>query len=56
MAALGFVGLMFVVFSGYWTEGMNTLALVAVSVPLALLLGTAIGIAAFEFPRVKGAV
>ncbi|SFK93558.1 ABC transporter permease [Shimia haliotis] len=56
MAALGFFGLSFVVISGYWTEGMNTLALVAVSVPLAAIMGMAIGIAAFEFPRFKGAV
>lgn len=56
MAALGFFGLGFVVISGYWVEGMNTLALVAVSVPLAALMGMAIGIAAFEFPRFKGAV
>ena len=53
MAALGLLGLSFVVASGYWFEGMNTLALVAVSVPLALLLGGGIGILANEFPRVK---
>lgn len=56
MAALGGVGLGFVLLSGYWAEGMNTLALVAVSVPLALLSGLAIGIFAFEYPRVKSAV
>ncbi|MEY8842671.1 glycine/betaine ABC transporter permease, partial [Cribrihabitans sp. XS_ASV171] len=53
MAALGFLGLGFVLASGYWSEGMNTLALVAVSVPLALILGAAIGILANEVPRVK---
>ncbi len=56
MAALGFFGLMFVVISGYWLEGMNTLALVAVSVPLALFMGLSIGILAFEVPRIKSAV
>lgn len=56
MAALGFVGLSFVVASGYWLEGMATLALVAVSVPLALILGGATGIAANEFPRLKNAI
>ena len=56
MAALGFFGLGFVVISGYWVEGMNTLALVTVSVPLAALMGMAIGILAFEMPRFKGAV
>ncbi len=56
MAALGFFGLGFVVISGYWSQGMNTLALVAVSVPLAAIMGLAIGVLAYEFPRVKGAV
>ena len=56
MAALGLVGLSFVLASGYWHEGMNTLALVAVSVPLALFMGLAIGILANEVPRVKSAV
>lgn len=56
MAALGFVGLSFVLASGYWHEGMNTLALVGVSVPLALFMGAGIGILANEVPRVKSAV
>ena len=53
MAALGLGGLGFVLASGYWVESMNTLALVAVSVPLALLAGLAIGILAYEYPRAK---
>lgn len=56
MASLGFLGLGFVLISGYWAEGMSTLALVAVSVPVALLAGLAIGLLANEVPRVKGAV
>ncbi len=56
LAALAAIGLGFVVLSGYWIEGMNTLSLVVVSVPLALLMGLAIGILAFEVPRVKSAV
>lgn len=56
MAALGFAGLTFVLASGYWVEGMNTLALIAVSVPLALVLGGAIGVLANELPRVKSAL
>ena len=56
MASLGLFGLGFVLVSGYWVESMNTLALVAVSVPLALLLGGAIGILANEYSRIKGAV
>ncbi|HSF95479.1 MAG TPA: ABC transporter permease subunit [Thermohalobaculum sp.] len=56
LAALGFLGLGFVLASGYWVQSMNTLALVAVSVPLALALGGSIGILANEVPRVKRAV
>ena len=56
LAALGLIGLSFVVASGYWLEGMATLALVAVSVPLALLMGGAIGILANEVPRIKSAL
>lgn len=56
MAALGFVGLGFVLSTGYWLEGMATLALVAVSVPLALVSGGLIGILANEFPRFKSAI
>lgn len=56
MAALGLFGLAFVLATGYWLEGMATLALVAVSVPLALFTGAAIGILANEFPRFKNAI
>ncbi|MEO1456355.1 MAG: ABC transporter permease subunit [Pseudomonadota bacterium] len=56
MAALGLGGLSFVLASGYWVESMNTLALVFVSVPLALALGLAIGVLAYEVPRVRTAV
>ena len=55
-AALGFIGLSFVLASGYWIEGMNTLALIGVSVPLALILGGAIGVLANELPRIKSAL
>jgi glycine betaine/proline transport system permease protein len=56
MAAMAAIGLGLVVLSGYWPQGMNTLALVAVSVPLALVAGGLIGILANEFPRVRGPV
>ncbi len=56
LAALGFIGLGFVLASGYWIEGMVTLALVFVSVPLALLMGLAIGVLAYENARLKPAV
>ncbi len=56
MATLAFGGLGFVLASGYWVESMTTLSLVAVSVPLALVLGGGIGILANEVPRVKSAL
>ncbi|MDO5759016.1 MAG: ABC transporter permease subunit [Rhodobacterales bacterium] len=56
LALLGFAGLSFVVASGYWVESMNTLSLVAVSVPLALLTGGAMGLLANEVPCVKSAL
>ena len=53
LAALGGLGFGFVLISGYWAESMNTLSLVAVSVPLALLVGAGIGILANEMPRLR---
>ncbi len=53
MLVLAAVGMAFVLASGYWEQGMNTLALVAVSVPLALIMGAGIGILANEVPRVR---
>jgi glycine betaine/proline transport system permease protein len=56
LALLAAVGLSFVLASGYWIESMNTLALVAVSVPLALTMGMAIGLLAFEISAVRRAI
>ncbi|MFW8636249.1 ABC transporter permease [Cribrihabitans pelagius] len=53
MVIMAVAGLGFVLASGYWPESMNTLALVAVSVPLALVLGGGIGILANEMPRLR---
>ena len=53
LAILALVGLGFVLASGYWIESMNTLALVAVSVPLALTMGLAIGLLAFEVRAIR---
>ncbi|MEM7529803.1 MAG: hydroxymethylbilane synthase [Pseudomonadota bacterium] len=53
MAALGFLGFGFVLMSGYWTESMNTLSLVAVSVPLAIAAGGLLGILANEYARLR---
>lgn len=56
MTALALCGLGFILASGYWTASMNTLALVAVSVPLALISGLAIGLLAYQVPRFKPAI
>jgi len=44
--ALGYMAVV-----GYWSESMNTLALVALSVPLAIGVGLAVGIMAFKSER-----
>ncbi|MEM8760781.1 MAG: glycine/betaine ABC transporter permease, partial [Pseudomonadota bacterium] len=53
MGVMAVVALLFVLLSGYWAESMATLSLVAVSVPLALLIGLGAGILAFEIPAVR---
>ncbi|MYF88663.1 MAG: ABC transporter permease subunit [Boseongicola sp. SB0676_bin_33] len=56
MAILTFLGFGFVLLSGYWSESMNTLSLVSVSVPLAVLAGGSLGILANEIPRIRAAL
>lgn len=56
LAALGALGLGFVVATGLWMESMSTLSLVAVSVPLAIIIGAGIGILANEVPRLNNAI
>ncbi len=41
----------YMVLVGYWSESMNTLALVAISVPLAIFIGFVTGVAGYYFPR-----
>jgi len=48
LAAFSTVALLYMVVIGYWDESMTTLSLVGVSVPLSLLLGSAIGILGFK--------
>ncbi|MGV3549590.1 ABC transporter permease [Rhizobium sp.] len=56
MALMVLVGLGFILCSGYWTASMNTLALVFVSVPLALLFGMAIGLLGYEYRAINRAI
>ena len=38
---------------GYWDESMNTLSLVAISVPLSIAVGFAVGVVAFRSPSAR---
>jgi len=46
------VALLYMVVIGYWDESMNTLALVAISMPLSVALGLFLGILAFRSKRI----
>ena len=52
LAAFATFALLYMVVIGYWSESMNTLALVFVSVPMAIGIGLAIGIWAFKSRRI----
>jgi glycine betaine/proline transport system permease protein len=49
LALFSFLALMYMVLVGYWSASMNTLALVALSVPLSVLIGLLAGIAAYKW-------
>lgn len=51
IAVLSVSGLIFLGLLGYWTESMQTLALTATAVVLALLIGIPLGVLAGVFPR-----
>ncbi len=51
LAAFTFAAMFYMVLIGYWTESMNSLALVLVSVPLAVAIGFAVGTWAFFSDR-----
>ena len=46
LAVICLIALLYIALSGYWRQAMNTMALVGIAVPLSLLLGLMIGIAA----------
>ena len=50
------VSVTYMLIVGLWIESMNSLALVAVSVPLAVLVGFCIGTAGFLYPRAERAI
>jgi glycine betaine/proline transport system permease protein len=56
LALLSFCALFYMVAIGYWPESMNSLALVALSVPVAVALGFAVGTLAFASRRAQRAI
>ena len=47
------ISLMYMVVVGYWSESMNSLSLVAISVPMAILIGFGAGIWGYFSPRAE---
>ncbi len=50
------LALFYMVVTGYWVESMNTLGIVLVSMPLAIVSGFFIAVMAYKSPRVNGFV
>jgi glycine betaine/proline transport system permease protein len=53
LAAFTTGALLYTLLVGYWSEAMNTLALVGVSVPLSVALGFGLGLMGFRWPRLE---
>ena len=53
LAAFAFFATLYMLVIGYWTESMNSLALVAISVPSAVGIGFALGTLAFHSKRAE---
>jgi glycine betaine/proline transport system permease protein len=53
LALFSLAGLLYMVVSGFWVESMNTLSLVAISVPLSVGIGFLIGIVGYRSPRAE---
>lgn len=53
LAAFTVVATLYMLVIGYWNESMNSLALVALSVPLAILIGFAVGVVGFASRRAE---
>lgn len=53
LAALTLAGLLYVLISGYWVQAMNTLSLVFVALPLAVVLGFAFGYVGYRSERAR---
>ena len=53
LAAFTFCSMLYMLIIGYWAESMNTLSLVAISVPLAIAVGFAFGVWGFFSDRAE---
>ncbi len=53
LAVFAFFATLYMLVIGYWTESMNSLALVAISVPTAVAIGFALGTLAFHSKRAE---
>jgi len=56
LAIFTFIAVAYMVVVGLWAESMNSLALVAMSVPLAVIIGFGFGALAFFYPRAERAI
>jgi glycine betaine/proline transport system permease protein len=56
LAVFAAAALTYMVLTGYWRQSMNTLAVVAIAVPLSVLTGFAIGVLADRVPRLRQSV
>ena len=56
LAAFSIASMLYMAVTGYWSESMNTLALVAIAVPIAVIIGLLVGIAAHNSPRINAVV
>ncbi|MAY45392.1 MAG: glycine/betaine ABC transporter permease, partial [Rhodobacteraceae bacterium] len=56
LAGFTVAGCLVTVVLGYWTEALNTLALVGISVPLAVATGFGLGLLAHRHPRARHAI
>ena len=53
LAAFSVAGMLYMVVVGFWAESMNTMSLVVISVPLAVIIGFFVAVAGFRWPAAE---
>jgi len=53
LAAFSVAGMLYMVVVGFWAESMNTMSLVLISVPLAVVIGFFVAVAGFRWPSAE---